>query len=256
MRSDPDLVMPLSEHLEELRARLIWMVLAVGVGFGVAYNWADLLFVVITEPLRALGAENASFIGTGVAEAFFTKLKVSFVAGIFLASPVLLYQTWRFIAPGLYAHERRYAAGFVTFGTLCFLAGAIFCYEVIFSVGYAFFLGEYAALGVEPALRISEYISFSSRLLLAFGATFELPVLAFFLARVGVITAAQLVAAWRYAIITIFVVAAILTPADVASQLLMAGPLLVLYVISIGVAYLVQPTAQHPEPPAGEESDE
>jgi sec-independent protein translocase protein TatC len=240
MRSDTDLVMPLSEHLGELRGRLVKSLVAVAVGFTIAYNWADLLFAFITRPLRALGYERATFIGTGVAEAFFTKLKVSVIAGIFLVSPVILYQIWRFVAPGLYAHERRHAVGFVTFGTLCFFLGAAFCYEVIFTVGYGFFLEEYRSMGIDPALRISEYVAFSSRLLLAFGCTFELPVLAFFLARVGVVTPEQLIAWWRYAIVGVFIVAAVLTPPDVASQLLMAGPLLALYVISIGVARIAQ----------------
>jgi sec-independent protein translocase protein TatC len=232
--------MPLSAHLEELRARLIRSLLAVAAGFLLAYNAADLIFAFITQPLLRIGAGSAILIGTGIAEAFYTKLKVSFIAGIFLASPAVLYQLWRFIAPGLYMHERRYAVGFVTFGTLCFFLGAAFCYEVIFTVGYAFFLAEYQDMGVNATLRISEYVSFSATLLLVFGATFELPVLAFFLARLGVLTPEQLVASWRYSVVGIFIVAAVLTPADVASQLLMAGPLLVLYGISIGVAHLAQ----------------
>jgi len=244
MRSHVDLPMPLSVHLEELRARIIKIALAVGVGFAICYTWADVVFGFLTRPLLMIQPGDATLIGTGVAEAFFTKLKVSLIAGIFLASPVILYQVWRFVAPGLYANERRYAVSFVGFGTLCFFAGAAFCYRVIFSVGYAFFLREYESMGVTPTLRISEYLSFSARLLLAFGCTFELPVLTFFLARVGLVTPQALVSSWRYAIVGIFVVAAILTPPDVASQLLMAAPLLVLYCISIAVAHLAQPS--HP----------
>lgn len=254
MRSDPDLTMPLTAHLEELRARLIKSVIAIAIGFAAVYNWADVVFDLITRPLLQLEPEHATFIGTGIAEAFFTKLKVSFISGIFIASPVVLFQVWRFVAPGLYAGERRYAVAFVTFGTLCFFLGAAFCYRVIFTVGYAFFLSEYASMGVNPTLRISEYITFSSRLLLAFGCTFELPVLSFFLARVGVVTSEQLIASWRYAIVAIFVVAAVLTPADVASQLLMAGPLLVLYGISIGVAHIAQRASTPVEPAGGEKT--
>lgn len=248
MRSHADLPMPLSAHLEELRGRLIKIALAVGVGFAACYNWADLVFAFLTRPLLLIKPDDASLIGTGVAEAFFTKLKVSLIAGVFLASPVVLFQIWRFIAPGLYANERRYAVSFVVFGTLCFFLGAAFCYQVIFSVGYAFFLSEYQSMGVTPTLRISEYLSFSARLLLAFGCTFELPVFAFFLARLGLVTPQGLLASWRYALVGIFVVAAILTPADVASQLLMAGPLIALYGISIGVAYLAQPSRATSEP--------
>jgi sec-independent protein translocase protein TatC len=252
MTSDADLAMPLSAHLEELRARLIKIVIAIAMGFALTYNWAGVVFSILTRPLLDLGPDllqptGTEFIGTGIGEAFFTKLKVSFIAGVFLSSPVILYQLWQFVAPGLYANERRYAVGFVGFGTLCFMLGAAFCYRVIFTIGYGFFLGEYETMGVAPKLRISEYLAFSSRLLLAFGATFELPVVAFFLARVGVLTAQQLIASWRYAIVAIFVVAAILTPPDVASQLLMAGPLLVLYVVSIGLAHLARPTARAAE---------
>jgi len=253
MRSHADLPMPLSQHLEELRGRLIRIALAVAVGFAICYNWADLVFAFLTRPLLLIKPDDATLIGTGVAEAFYTKLKVSLIAGVFLASPVVLFQVWRFVAPGLYANERRYAVSFVVFGTLCFLLGAAFCYQVIFSVGYGFFLAEYESMGVTPTLRISEYLSFSAWLLLAFGCTFELPVLTFFLARLGLVTPQALLSSWRYAIVGIFIVAAILTPADVASQLLMAAPLLVLYGISIGLAYLAQPSratdASAPEEP-------
>lgn len=256
MRSEDDLRMPLTAHLEELRARLIKMALAVAVGFALTYNAAELVFGFLTRPLVDIGAPDMSLIGTGVAEAFFTKIKVSFIAGVFVSSPVLLFQTWRFIAPGLYASERRYTIGFVVFGTLCFFLGASFCYRVIFTVGYDFFLDQYASMGISPTLRISEYLAFSSRLLLAFGCTFEMPVVAFFLTRVGVLTPKILMASWRYAIIGIFIAAAILTPADVASQLLMAGPLLALYGISIGVSYLTRPVGSSAEDaaeaPAGE----
>lgn len=188
------------------------------------------------EAIEATGVEVA-VIGTGVAEAFFTKLKVAFIGGIFLASPVTLYQIWRFVAPGLYEHEKRYAIPFVVFGTIFFVAGAAFCYELVFPTAYRFFIEQYTSVGIEPFLRISEYLSFSSRLLLAFGVVFELPVFTFFFARMGMVTSAQMIAWWRYAILGIFITAAVLTPGpDVASQLLMAGPLLVLYVASIGVA--------------------
>ena len=161
MKSHADFPMPLSAHLEELRGRLIKIVLAIGVGFAICYNWADLVFAFLTRPLLLIEPEDAIFIGTGIPEAFFTKLKVSLIAGVFLTSPVILFQVWRFVAPGLYANERRYAVSFVVFGTLCFFLGAAFCYQVIFPVGYRFFLGEYESMGVTPTLRISEYLSFS-----------------------------------------------------------------------------------------------
>ncbi len=235
-----DVEMPLTAHLEELRWRIVKALLAVAVGFALSYAFADRLFEILIRPLTAAAAgHDVKLIGTGIAEAFFTKLKVAAIAGVFLAAPVILYQLWRFVAPGLHASEKYYVVPFVLFGTLFFAAGAVFCYELVFEVGYGFFIDQYATIGIEPTIRISEYLSFSSRLVLAFGITFELPVVAFFLARVGMIDHWTLIRPWRYALIGIAVLAAVLTPGpDVASQLLLAAPLSVLYVVSIGVAYV------------------
>ena len=245
-----DVQMPLTAHLEELRRRLIKSLLAIAVGFVATYNLADFLFAMLTRPLVVLNAGNVELIGTGVTEAFFTKLKVSLIAAVFVASPVLFYQAWMFVAPGLYDQEKRYARPFVVFATIFFVLGALFCYFVVFPVGYRFFLEEYATIGVAPNIRISEYLSFTARMLLAFGATFELPVATFFLARLGLVTHQMMIGVLRYAILVIFIVAAVLTPGpDIASQLLMAGPLLVLYAISIGVAYVFAvPRAAAAEP--------
>lgn len=240
-----DLKMPLTAHLEELRWRLIKALCAIGVAFFGCYAFAERLFDILTQPLLALnighGAESdiVHLIGTGVVEAFFTKLKVSFIAAIFVASPVILYQIWQFIAPGLHNTEKRYARPFVFFGTFFFVSGAWFCYALVLPVGYRFFIQEYGSIRVSPEIRISEYLSFTSRMLLAFGATFEMPVITFFLARLGVVTHTMMLRYTRYAILAIVIVAAVLTPGpDIASQLLMAGPLLVLYALSIGVAYV------------------
>jgi sec-independent protein translocase protein TatC len=240
-----DVKMPLTEHLQELRWRLIKSLLAIAVGFTACYNFADALFDFLTRPLLALNAASGApadavrLIGTGLVEAFFTKLKVSFIAAIFLASPVILYQIWQFVAPGLYDNEKRYALPFVIFGTLFFLTGAWFCYWGVLPVGYRFFIQQYATIQVDPQIRISEYLSFTARMLLAFGVTFELPVAVFFLARFGFVTHRMMLSYARYAILVIFIVAAMLTPGpDVASQLLMATPLLILYALSIGVAYV------------------
>jgi sec-independent protein translocase protein TatC len=206
----------------------------------------------LIAPLKALDpAAKVQVIGTGLAEAFFTKLKVSFIAGIFLASPAIFYQIWRFVAPGLYEHERRYVKPFVFFATSFFVCGAYFCYRLVFPTAFGFFLEEYGSISIEPLLRISEYLSFASRMLLAFGVVFELPVFTFFLARTGIVDHKMMMATWRYAFVGIFIVAAVLTPGpDVASQLLMATPLLVLYVASIGVAYVFG----RPRRSVGEES--
>jgi len=233
-----DATMPLTAHLEELRWRLIRAFAAIAVAFAVCYGFSDRIFTILTQPLLGAGDQQLLLIGTGVTEAFFTRLKVTFIAAIFAASPVIFYQAWRFVAPGLYANERRTAIPFVFAGTFFFVAGAVFCYFLVFPVGYAFFLEEYRTIGVSPSIRISEYLSFASRMLLAFGVTFELPVVTFFLARVGLVTHRMLLKWFRYAIVVIFIVAAVLTPGpDAASQFLMATPLLFLYVVSIGVAW-------------------
>ena len=239
-----DVQMPLTAHLEELRWRLIKALAAIGLAFAGSYAFAEILFAFLTEPLLALNAGHGDaapvhLIGTGVVEAFFTKIKVSLIAAIFVASPVLLYQLWQFVAPGLYANEKRYAKPFVFFGTFFFISGAAFCYQLVLPVGYRFFIDQYATIRVSPEIRISEYLTFTARMLLAFGVTFELPVVTFFLARIGVVTGRMMLAYTRYAILVIFIIAAMLTPGpDMASQFLMAGPLLVLYALSIGVAFV------------------
>jgi len=244
-----DVTMPLTAHLEELRWRVIKALGAVAVAFGGCYWISDWVFALLTRPLIGLGDEHLQLIGTGVTEAFFTRLKVSLIAGVFVASPCIFYQAWRFVAPGLYEQERRTAIPFVTAATFFFVTGAGFCYVVVFPVGYAFFLQEYQTIGVAPQIRISEYLSFASRMLLGFGLTFELPVVTFFLARTGAVTHHTLIHWFRYAFVGIFIIAAVLTPGpDVASQTLMAAPLLLLYLLSIGVAYFF---ARRRDPAAG-----
>jgi sec-independent protein translocase protein TatC len=244
MGPDSDARMPLTAHLEELRWRIVRALAALGVAFAGCYWFSEELFQFLLHPLAQLRPGETTVIGTGVAEAFFTKLKVSFIAAIFFASPVIFHQAWRFVAPGLYESEKRLALPFAAAASFFFVLGAGFCYVLVFPVGFRFFLDEYVSIGVAPQLRISEYLSFTSRMLLAFGVTFELPVVTFFLARLGVLTHRTLIAWWRYAIVVIFIVAAVRTPGpDDASQMLMAAPLLVLYVLSIGVAYVVARSA-------------
>jgi sec-independent protein translocase protein TatC len=233
-----DRTMPLLGHLEELRWRLVKSLLAIAVAFVPAYAFVTTLFTFLLQPLQHL-PDPPPIVGLAPAEAFFAKLKVAFIAAIFAAIPVVFYQLWQFVAPGLYQHEKRYVIPFVLFASFFFLLGAGFCYQVVLPVAYAFFLEEYKTIGVQATLRISEYFSFTSRMLLAFGVTFELPVLAFFFARVGLITHRTLLDFFRYSVVGIFIMAAVLTPGpDVASQLLLAGPLLLLYLVSIGVAYV------------------
>lgn len=233
-----DQSMPLTGHLDELRTRLIRSLLAIFLVFMPAYLFADRLFTFLTVPLLELTADPHALIGTSPTEAFFTKLKVAFIAALFGASPAVFYQLWQFVAPGLYPQERRYVWPFVGGCSFFFLLGAGFCYSVVLPIAYEFFLGEFSSIGVKPTLKISEYFTFTARILLAFGITFELPVLAFFFSRVGLLTHRTLLGAFRYAAVGVFVLSAILTPPDVISQLLLAGPLLLLYGLGIGVAYV------------------
>lgn len=240
MAPESDVRMPLTAHLEELRTRLVRALVAVAVGAIACWLVIEHLIAFLLAPLERLRPAESLVIGTGLTEAFFTKLKVAVIGGIFVAAPVVFYQAWRFVAPGLYDRERRVALPFSLAASFFFVAGAAFCYWLVFPVAFQFFLKEYGTIGVEPALRISEYLTFASRMLLAFGVTFELPVATFFLARVGLVTHRTLIEWWRYAVVGIFVAAAVLTPGpDMASQFLMAAPLLALYLLSIGVAFVV-----------------
>ncbi len=239
--------MSLIEHLKELRVRLIRALIALGVGFVIAYAIANPLFSALTWPLREVSQGKVLLIGTGVGEAFFTKLKVAMIAGLFIASPAVFYEVWKFIMPGLYETERRMARPFVISATFFFLLGGYFCWAVVFRIGYAFFLSQYASIGVTPTLRISEYLAFSAKLMLAFGITFEMPIFAFFFTRLGMVDYKQLISYTRYAILAIFIVAAALTPPDMVSQFLLAIPLLGLYAVSIGVAYVFRKRPGAPE---------
>src|SRR5216683_8335739 len=234
---DEETRMPLLAHLKELRVRVIRSAIAIALGFVIAYAIDDWLFAVLTQPLREAAHGKLLLIGTGVGEAFYTKLKVALIAGLFIASPAVFYEIWKFIVPGLYETERRMAKPFVVSATLFFAAGGYFCWAVVFKIGYAFFLNQYASIGVTPTIRISEYLTFSSRLLLAFALTFEMPIFAFFFTKLGMIDYKKMIGWWRYAIVVIVMVSAALTPPDMISMFLLAIPLLLLYALSVGVAY-------------------
>jgi sec-independent protein translocase protein TatC len=229
--------MPLLEHLQELRTRLVYSFIAIAIGFAIAFFFADDLFAALTWPIREVSHGKVLLIGTGVAEAFFTKIKVALIAGLFIASPAVFYEIWKFVAPGLLETERKLAKPFVIFATLFFAAGGYFCWAVVFKVGYAFFLTQYASIGITPTIRISEYLAFSAKLLLAFATTFEMPIFAFFLTKLGMIDYTMMIHYFRYAVLIIFVLAAALAPPDMISMFLLAIPLLLLYGLSIGVAY-------------------
>lgn len=238
--------LPFTEHLEELRKRILYCLAAVAIGFILSYNFAEQLFLVLAHPLRVYLPKDSSFIFTGLAEGFVTYLKLAFFAGIFLAVPVILYQIWCFVAPGLYSHERQYALPFILLSTIFFLVGALFCYFVVLPIGCKFFL-SYNTDYIRLLPSMKEYLSFSCAFILAFGIIFELPLFILLLARIGIVHERQLRASRRYVIVLIFIVAAILTPPDVISQICMAIPLLVLYELSILLAKLFG-KKREPEP--------
>jgi len=230
--------MSLIEHLQELRTRLIRAFVAIGLGFVVAYAIRKPLFRLLIYPIREVSGGKVLLIGTGVAEAFYAEIKVALIAGLFIASPAVFYEIWKFIAPGLYETERKMARPFVILATIFFVLGGYFCWAAVFPVGYRFFLDQYATIGLTPMFTINEYLAFTSRLLLAFGLTFEMPIFAFFFTKLGLIDYKMMFSYWRYAIVAIFIVSAALTPPDIYSMFLLAIPLTLLYAISVGVAWM------------------
>lgn len=226
---------PFLGHLEELRKRLIVCAIAIGIGFAIAYTFSEELFQLLIAPLDAVMPEGNHLIFTNLPEMFIAYLKVGFIGGILLASPLIFYEIWMFTAPGLYKKERRYVLPFVVSSTILFIGGALFGYYVVFPFGFKFFIG-FAGENIKVLPSVKEYFSFSIKLLFAFGVVFELPVVIFFLTKVGLITPQLLKKKRKYAILLTFAIAAILTPPDVITQCMMACPLIILYEIGILVA--------------------
>lgn len=231
--------MTLTEHLEELRWCLLRSVIAIFVGSVVCYFFSTAIFGFMVAPLRATLQPGQGLIGTSVTEAFFSEIKVAIAAGVLASCPYIFYQIWRFVAPGLSGSEKKLVLPFVLCATLFFLGGSYFCYRIVLPVAFKYFVEQYNTMGVMPAIRIGEYFTFFFRMVLAFGITFELPVFTFFLVRLGLWNYRLMISSLRYAIIGIFVLAAMLTPTpDIINQSLLALPMMVLYVLSIGVAYV------------------
>jgi sec-independent protein translocase protein TatC len=229
---DEEEKIPFTDHLEELRERIIKSFIAVAIGFVVCYGFKEKLFELITRPLISVMAEGDQLIFTGLPEAFFTYLKVAFLGGLLLAGPVVIYQFWMFVAPGLYKKERRVMIPIVVLSTLFFIGGALFGYFIVFPWGFQFFL-SFASDTIKALPSMKEYLSFASKLLLAFGLVFELPIVITFLARLGLVTVPFLRKNRKYAVLIFFVGAAMITPPDVVTQIMMAFPLMLLYEISI-----------------------
>lgn len=229
--------LPLTAHLEELRKRITFVLIAMGIGFGISYFFSKELFDILMIPLIEALPPDTTLIFTGVTEAFITYLKVALVSGIFLSTPVILYQLWAFLAPGLYDNEKKSFFPIILFSTFFFVGGALFGYFVIFPFGFQYFLG-FATDFIKPMPSVKEYFSFSIKLLFAFGVVFELPLFILFLSRLGIVTYKQLRSFRKYAILLIFAVAAVITPPDVLSQIMLGLPMIVLYEVGIIVAKL------------------
>jgi sec-independent protein translocase protein TatC len=224
--------LPFTSHLEELRKRLITAFIAIGVGFVIAYGFKERLFNILVQPLTKVMKEGETLIYTGLPEAFFTYLKVAFLTGLMVASPIILYQFWMFVAPGLYKKERSMMIPIVILSSFFFIGGALFGYFVVFPWGFKFFLG-FATETIRPLPSMKEYFGFSAKLLLAFGLVFELPIVLTFMAKLGLVSVEFLKKNRKYALLLFFAGAAILTPPDVITQVMMALPLMVLYEVSI-----------------------
>ena len=224
--------LPFTAHLEELRRRLIICSIAIGIGFVISYVFSKRLFEILMQPLLAAMPPEEKLIYTGLPEAFFTYLKVAFLAGLLLAVPVIVYQLWMFIAPGLYDKEKRLVLPVVFLSSVFFLGGALFGYFVVFPFGFKFFMG-FASDYVKALPSMKEYLGFSAKLLFAFGVVFELPLFVTFLAKLGIVNVRFLKSNRKYAILLFFVFASILTPPDVITQIMMAGPLILLYEVGI-----------------------
>jgi sec-independent protein translocase protein TatC len=223
---------PFTAHLEELRTRLIVSFVAVGIGFFVAYFFKEKLFELLMKPLTDVMGEDDKLIFTNLPEAFFVYLKTAFLAGVMAASPVILYQFWKFVAPGLYKKERVVLLPVVLLCSFFFIGGALFGYFIVFPYGFKFFLG-FASEFIRPLPSMKEYFSFASKLLVAFGVVFELPLIITLFSRLGLVSVAFLKKNRKYALLLFFIGSAILTPPDVITQVMMAFPLMLLYEISI-----------------------
>jgi sec-independent protein translocase protein TatC len=225
------------EHLEELRKRLLISIVAILVAFLACWNFADKIFAWRAQPLSKWLPAGEKLVYTRLTEPFMLYMKVAFYAGIFVAAPVILWQLWLFISPGLYKRERRYAAPFIIIASLFFIIGGYFGWRVMLPGMCQFFLST--GTQFQQMIKADEFLSFASTVVLAAGLVFETPILIFFLARLGVVTPQFLMKGWKWAIVGSFIIAAIVTPSpDPVNQTALAAPMIALYFLGVGVAYV------------------
>ena len=254
----------LRPHLVELRKRLGLSVLSVFIAFIVAFVFHETILEWVTAPLNEALAEVAHLSKKAadgmvtthqVGGAFFVALKVSFFAAILGALPFILYQLWLFIAPGLYSNEKKMVLPFVIGGSIMFLVGVLFAYYVVTPFGFQFLI-TFGSFLYTPLINIEDYVGFFTKIMMGFGIAFELPVFAYFLALLGLVTDQTLKDFFKYAVLIIFVLAALLTPPDVLTQLLMAAPLILLYGASIFIVRAVNPHIEDEDEEREEDSEE
>lgn len=229
--------MTLWEHLEELRRRLIICFITLFAGFLVCWFYRETIFSVVQAPFLKFVARGDKLSFISLTEPFFVYMKVSALAALIFTSPILITQVWLFIAPGLYKKEKMYAVPFIFFSTIFFLGGCVFCYYYVFPFACRYFLEVGSQF--KQDVRVNDYFSLFSKLTLAIGLIFEIPILAFFLARIGIINHHFLLNKFKYAILVCFIISAIITPTpDVVTQTFLAVPMLLLYVLSILIAWI------------------
>ena len=233
-------------HLVELRDRLLRAVAAVIVVFVCLMPWAGDIYDILAHPMMQALPEGTRMIATGVVTPFFVPMKVTLLVAFVIALPFVLYQAWCFIAPGLYAHEKRLGLPLVIGSTVLFLAGMAFCYFFVFGTVFRF-ISQFAPKSITPAPDIEQYLAFVMSMFLAFGVTFEVPVFVIVLVKLGVVDVAKLKEARPYVIVGAFIVAAVLTPPDVVSQLMLAIPMCLLYELGIFLARFVTKTRAEEE---------
>ena len=250
-------------HLVELRKRLAISAGSLIVMFFVMFYFHEPILTWMVEPLntalievgkKSVHAADGMITTSQVGGAFFVAIKVAFFAAIMGALPIILSQIWMFIAPGLYKNEKKMIIPFVLGGTIMFTIGVLFAYYVVTPFGFDFLI-TFGSFKFTPLINIEDYVGFFTKIMFGFGLAFQLPVFAYFLALLGLVDDKQMIAFFKYAIVIIFIVAALLTPPDILTQLLMAGPLIILYGISILIVKMVNP-AEDEEDADEEDADE
>ncbi len=231
------------EHLEELRKRIIWSILSVGVAFLVCWNYAEKIYGYMQAPIMKALEHNhleQRLVYLNPTEPFNMYMKIGLIAALFVASPFVLYQLWSFVAPGLYKHEKKYVMPFMVLSVGLFLGGGFFGYKIVYPAALDFLINY--GKQFQPMITIGEYTDLFLTIIIGLGVVFEMPILVFFLALIGIVSPSFMWNNFRYSILIIFIIAAILTPTtDIMNMCIFAAPMIALYLISIGVAWLVHP---------------